>query len=736
MKLSEPTSFDALADPAAVLPTDSQVVDPQVTLVGQLWRIVKRRKWTILGSLLAGVLLGAMFNILSQREYTASSTLQIERDDARVLDVESVRGEINPVDQEFYETQYGLLRSRALADRVARNLRLARDPAFRAAFKLDEGGEEEMPAAIPLGRNTLDSETKAIREILLDAVSVAPTQRSRLVEVVVTTPDPQLSARIANGWGEGFIASNIASGLNATQFARSYLERELVAMRQRLEASEKAAVTYASNNGIFTVETTDEEGKTSASQSLTEQNLSALNAELNKAIADRVAAEAAFRAGPTTSGVNQQNLLSLRQRRAELAAQYQQMLVQFEPEYPAARALAAQIAQLDRSIAGETGSLSGAAREDLRAQYVAAQRREDALRQRVQGATSGLIAERQRGIQYNIYQREADNNRELYNALLQRYKEIGVSSGVGKTNVTVVDAAEVPAAPSYPRLSLNLLIGGFLGALAGLLLTFIREQVDVSLNEPSEVEEQVGLPMLGVLPDVGENTYESLADALRDPKSELSDAVLSLRTRLSFATTHGFPRTLSITSSRPAEGKSSTSVALANSLATSGRRVILVDFDMRKPSLAAFFALKNTAGVSNALAGSDDLQSLVQRAENFAFDIMPSGPNPPNAAELLASDRLRFLLDRLGEAYDHIVCDSPPVIGLADALLLSAGCEATLFVARAHVTRVNEVRSALGRLRSVPNHLIGIVLSRYDAKHSDYGYAYSYEYGERSKVEA
>lgn len=731
--MSDPSSFGSLAEMSDGSRSAETAPNPQLTLVAQVWRIVKRRKWIILGSLFAGIVLGSIFNLMAERKFTATSTLQIERDDARVLDVESVRGEINPVDQEFYETQYGLLRSRALADRVARKLRLARDPVFRAAYKLDGGDEGEPAAIVSTSRAEIDAETKMVRAILLDAVAIVPEQRSRLVEIAVTTPDPGLSAKIANGWGEGFIESNIASGLNATQFARTYLERELVEMRGRLEASERAAVDYASRNRIFTMGSESSEGETTVSQSITEQNLAALNAELNDAVADRVAAEAAYRAGPTTSGANEQSLVALRQRRAELAAQYQQMLVRFEPAYPAARALAAQIEQLDTSIAGNSRSLRSAATQDLQAQFLAAKRREDALRERVAASTDSLVGERQRGIQYNIFQREADNNRELYNALLQRYKEIGVASGVGKTNVSIVDAAEAPGSASYPRLTLNLLIGAFLGALAGLIFTFIREQIDVSLNEPSEVEEQVGLPMLGALPDVGESSDEALSAALQDRKSDLSDAVLSLRTRLSFATTHGFPRTLSVTSSRPAEGKSSTAIALANSLSAAGRRVILVDFDMRKPSVANFFGLDNGSGVSNALAGDDNVRALIKSVDGFNFDVMTSGPNPPNAAELLASDRLHFLFEHLRREYDHVVCDSPPVIGLADALLLATGCEATLFIARAHTTRVNEIRSALTRLRSVPSHLIGVVLSRYDARHSDYGYAYSYEYGERAK---
>jgi polysaccharide biosynthesis transport protein len=704
---------------------------PQLSIVAEYWRIILRRKWVILGCLIAGLAAGLLWNAMSSRMYTATSTIEISRDDVQVLEGEGVQRQSTANDQEFYQTQLGLLRSRALAERVARNLRLSRDPAFREAFGFD-AEESETNASVPRSsRQAAEAELRRIRDVLLAHVAIAPPRNSRLHDISVTTPDAALSARIADAWAQGFIEANIARGLDQTQFARTFLEAELQRLRQRLEQSERLAVGYATRNGILLIQTTNESGEGVSSQSLTEQSLVAYNTELAEAVANRVAAEAAFRAGASaTPSADGAALAVLRQRRAELSAEYRQLLVQFEPQYPAARAIAEQIAQLDRSIGTEESRSRRTQRGELQALYRAALARENGLRARVGEATGRVSSERNASIQYAILQRDVDNNRQLYDAILQRFKEVGVAAGVGRTNVALVDRADVPGAPSAPNLPLNLLLGGLIGVLAGFVFTIVREQIDIAINDPAEVDRQIGLPLLGTLPDFGGNP-DAVHDLLADPKSMLSDATLSLRTRIGFTTTHGFPRTIAVTSSLPAEGKSTMALALANGLVATRKRVLLIDADMRSPSVNELVGVSNATGLANALAGEDDLGSLIVRPKDYGFDVMAAGPNPPNAAELLASDRMQTILSLLQSRYDYIVFDAPPVIGLADALLVSANVEATLYVIRAHATRVNEVRVALQRLRGVPNHIIGAALTHYDQRHSAYGYGYGYDYGDK-----
>ena len=720
---SEPTSFASLssgkrpemlmADRVGGLDSDS--------MIANYWRIARRHKWLLLTTIAATLIFSLILTVISEKQYTAVTKIEIARANGNVVDVENIRNEVTTADQEFYATQYGLLQSNALAERVAKTLKLSRDPRFIEAFNIDS---ETAGAALNDKEALL-----TIRKILLTHLVLEPIRSSSLVNVGFISTQPGLSADIANTWARAFIQSNIDRGFEETAFAREYLEEKLVELRDKLETSERQAVGYARRERIFQIDQTNEKGSVVSSRSLTEQELSAFNDALNDATTNRIAAEAAFRNNATTNPSSNGSLEILRGQRAQAAAEYQQMLVQFEPGYPVVKALASRLSQLDKSIVAEEKRFASSARQDLNAQFQSARSREISLRAKVSETTQKLLDEKNRRIDYNIYEREVDNNRQLYDALLQRYKEVGVSSGVGSTNVSIVDRADVPQQPSSPNLILNLLIALFVGTVLGLILTILREQFDVSFNDSGDVERQLGLSLLGTIPDSGTEDLDTVA-MIHDRKSALSEAYMSLRTRLAFATTHGFPKVISVTSTRPGEGKSTSSLALANALAVSGKRVLLIDCDMRSPSLHTMLGCNNERGLSNALAGDDDLSQIIVNSHAAkGIDLIPAGPQPPNAAELMIDDRMGLLLARLSESYDHVVCDSPPVIGLADALLIATKVEATLFVIRAHSTNVSSARSALQRLTGVPCNLVGALLTHFDPGQTTYGYGYDYGYG-------
>lgn len=724
-KAIDDTSFVALRANAGEAPENNTLVSaangvlPEQSFLMQLWHIAWRRKWTLIIIMALAILLGGALTMLMTRKYTAASTIQIARDDTKILNVQGVRSEVTTADREFYQTQYGLLQSRALAERVVRDQRLLADPMFRSTYRLDDG-KRQLNAA---------EQIATARDIVLGGIKIIPVRDSGLVNIQYTSTNPALAAKIANAWGEAFVASNIQRGFDESAFARKYLENRLEQTRKRLEETERAAVDYASKEGIFKLSQSGSDGKSGPSErSVKESELAAYTDALNKAVADRIAAEATYRAGIGGSPDAADTTTPLRQRRAELAAEYKKMLVQFEPTYPAAKALAEQIAQLDQSIATEGKRERSGQASDLRAKYTAALSREAALRSQVAEVTAALLSERRSTIQYNINEREVDTNRQLYDALLQRYKEVGVAGGVNRSNVSIVDQAEVPGAPSSPNLMLNLLLASFLGALVGLGAIVIQEQVDDVISDPESVERRLGYPLLGTIPEV-DSSYENPFAALKDPKSDFTEAYLSLRTTLSFTTEHGVPKTLSITSTRPAEGKSISALALAALIGSNGKRVLLIDCDMRLPSVNDHFRWSNTRGLSNALSGDDDLASLIQRADGLALDVMTAGPTPPNAAELLASKRFGNVLAKLGEHYDHIVCDGPPVISIADALLLASQVEGTIYVVESHRTHINAVRTSLQRLAGVNARILGVAMTRYDPKQSSYSYAYSYGYG-------
>lgn len=706
----------------------------RMSIIMQYLRIALRWKYVIIGTTVACVLLGLIVTLLVTPKYTATATVEIARESNKVSDFQGVEREATAFDQEFYQTQYGLLKSRALSERIATQLRLVDDPKFyelfkhnsdKPAFRLVNG---RYPASGRVARQ------RAVGEILRRNVSINPTRLSRLVNIDFTSGDPNFSARVANAWAENFIQTNLERKIQATSYGRNLLERQLTLQKQRLDDSQRQLVAYASAQQIINLpaQGSGTGGATTVERSIVADDLAALNASLAQATAERIQAEARAleggRGGASAEALRNQAINGLRQRRAELAAEYQRMMVQFEPGYPAAQATQSQIDQLDRSIAREEGRVSGS----VQAEYREAQQREKALQVRVNQLKASYLDNRRRSIQYNIYQQEVDTNRALYDGLLQRYKEVGVAGGVGVNNISVVDLADVPQRPSSPRLLINLLVSLLAGLGLGALAAFALEHMDEAIADPGEVERRLGLPLLGSVPKTADGTTPR--DELLDRKSDLVDAYLAINTNLGFTTEHGVPRSFSVTSTRPAEGKSTTALALATMLARAGKRTILIDGDMRSPSVHQLGGVNHDKGLSNFLAGDDNIDALTFAMSDLGFVAMSAGPIPPNAAELLTGNRLGVLIDRLLERYDHVVIDSPPVMGLADAPLIASRVEGVVYAVESHGIRSSLVKTALGRLAAANGRIFGGVLTKFEARkaHYGYGYEYGYDYG-RSK---
>ena len=698
-------------------------------ILEQYLRIARRWRWVILGAVASCILLGLIVTLLMTPQYTATSTIEISREADRVTNIEGVEREASVADQEFYQTQYGLLRARSLAERVASELGLVDDPDFFEMFDFD--GSENPAFQIANGRYQAQGRPVRQREaatILLNNISIEPTRLSRLVDISMTSPDAVFSARVANSWAENFITTNLERKVQATSYGRDALQRQLTNYKERLDESQRRLVAYASSQEIVNLPSeAGGAGTSTQERPIVVDNLASLNSALNEATAERIAAEARFRrggaSGSSAEALRNTAINNLRQRRAELSAEYEQLMVRFEPGYPQAEAIQSQIAELDRAIAREEARVSNS----VQAEYRQAEAREQALRQRVNALTQEYLDVRRRSIQYNIYQQEVDTNRALYDGLLQRFQELGVAAGVGVNNIAIVDTADVPEKPSSPRVLINALISILAGIGLGGALAFALEQLDEAIADPSEVQRQLGLPLLGTVPKTSED--EPPREALLDRKSELVDAYIAVQTNLAFTTEHGIPRSFSVTSTRPAEGKSTSSLSLATMLARSGKRVILIDGDMRSPSVHHLGNVDHSHGVSNFLAGDDDYQGSIFRMEDLGFDAMSAGPIPPNAAELLTGDRMKKLIELLHQQYDHVVVDSPPVMGLADAPLIAGHVEGVIYAVESHGIRSTQVKTALGRLHAAHTRIFGAVLTKFEARKANYGYGYEYGYG-------
>ena len=689
----------------------------------RLLRMAARWRWVLIGCVLAGALLGFLLTLAATRQYASTARLQISREAAQIVNLGATSRDVSIGDQEFYQTQYGLLRAQALAERVARDIGAVDDPAFFRMF-----GKSAAFAGNP-GAAGRAKRSELAGRILLDHVVVAPVHGSSLVDIEATTPSPQLSQKVAQTWGEDFIASNMERRLGASSYATQFLEARIDQLRDKLESSERRAVEYAASQGIIDLPAPGAGpktpgGETVQTRSLVTDDLVASNAAREGATTDRIQAGSRLAAAEgqpdaSSDALSYRAIGLLHKERADAAAEYAKLVAQRPPEDPAARAVHAQIEALDAAIQSEGSRVHTA----LQQSYQAARTREDALTRRVNALKGSLTDQRQRAIQYNIYQRDAETNRELYDALLQRYKEVGVAGAVENNNVAIIDSAKLPEWPSSPRLILNLLLFTLAGAACGAIALAILDQIDEGVTEPADFEEKLGLPLLGMAPKL--KTEAPLA-ALKAPRSALVEAYLVVEANLKLATAQVAPKSLAVTSTRPGEGKSTTAIALAQTQARARRKVVLVDANLRAPSVHSVFGLNNSPGLSELLSGDDDLATVLHATEHQGLWVIAAGAQPANPADLLIGERFGVLVEELQGRFDRVIVDCPAVTGLADAALIAAAVEGVIFVAAARAAPVGRIRAALGQLGSA--HVIGGVLTMFEARRASLGYAFGWSH--------
>lgn len=689
-------------------------------------RILHKHRWVIAGCIGTSLLLSLIATFLMTPIYQATATLQIDREVANVVQVEGLQTSENVGDPQFYQTQYELLQSRALAERAVAAIGLADDPKFVVKAPQSVLGWlrslvfSSATAATGDGEASVEKAQKDAIDALQRGLAVSPIRNSRLVKVTFSHPNPDMALRVANGLAEAFIASNLERKYDASSYARKFLEERLQQLKVKLEESEAQLVAYAQKQGIINLDDR---------QSLKGNDLASINAKLQDARNDRIRLEQLWVQAQKAGGLGLTQILGdptiqeNRKLRSQLAADYQQKLGLYKPAFPAMVRLKAQIQELD----DQAKLAAGAIKASIQAQFEAAKSAEAELAQQLEATKTDVLDQRSRSIQYNILQREVDTNRTLYDGLLQRYKEIGVAGGVGTNNISVVDRAERPSIPSSPKLLVNMMMALVAGTALGFAGAFGLEFTDDTFKSPEDVESGLVMPVVGVIPKP--KTGISVAEAAQDARSGMSEAYRSLRTALQFASAEGFPRTLVVTSSRPSEGKSTTCVSLATALTQIGMKVLLIDADLRNPSLHKHLTLTNEIGLSNYLAGAKLPQDVAQDTRINHLTFISAGPLPPNPAELLAGSRFTSLLGLATESFDVVIVDSPPIMGLADAPLLAGVVSGTLLVVAANETRREAAKVAVKRLHFARASIIGAVLSKFDTAQVGYGYGYGdYDY--------
>lgn len=678
-----------------------------------LIRIMHHWRWLIIGAVAAGFLGAIAITLLTTPVYRAWVTLEANPPTFSVSADQSREREASSTNSyDFVATQVGLVSSRSVAERTAQELNLSNNPAV-----VDQKLDASQRLKIATG-------------VVASGLKVIPPAEGQLIKFSYDSPSPQLAAMVANGIADSFINSALQRRYEASAYARNFLERQIAKTRGDLERSERALVAYAQQQGIIN---TAADGKQTGSDanSLQGESLVALNKSLADATARRVAAEGAYRqslaTGPTSEVTS--STQGLRQQKATLEAEYQQKRTFMKPEHPEMLSLRSQIDELDKQIARESAQMSSGRNNSLLADYRAAVSAERALIARVAGLKGDVLNLRGRSIQYNILQREVDTNRSLYDALLQRYKEIGVAGGVGTAPVSIVDRADVPGLPYKPRLFLNLLLGLGAGLVAGVAAAVGLEFLTDTIKTREDVRKKLGIPCLGAVPKTA--ARDAFVEDLKNPTSAVSEAYSAIVAALRFSTESGMPKVLLITSTNSSEGKSSSALALAQNFARREKSVLLVDADLRKP---AFKTATDKVGLSKLLTTEDSVRTHVLETQHSNLWLLPSGPVPPNPADLLSTGRIRKIIAEAEEQFDLVLIDGPPTLGLADAPLLAAIGSNVLFIVESGSTRTRAGIEALNRLEATGAHVLGAALTKAssEAGYGYGGYGYGYAYGRRA----
>ena len=676
-----------------------------LNLAATLQILWTRGYWILVAGAL-GLVIALIVSLFETPLYRSTAVLELNPPTVPIMPGGSEQQDnlvVPNTDREFLATQYGLLKSRALAERVVQDLNLAKD------------GEADAANSSPQAR--LRSQT----DKLAANIEVKPVRASRLVELSYTSETPAKASRIVNGFADAFLSSTLDRRFEATAMARQFLKKRLTTVRAKLDEAERNLVAYAKANNI--IDTSGETSGKSDADSLSGASLVALNGALAQAEQKRIAAEQRYRQASAITEVNQ-STAALRQEKARLEAEYQEKATTFQDDYPDMVRLRSRIEALDKAIHSEAGNASGA----LQAEYRAALAEESTLKAKVRQLSAAVLDERERAIQYNMLQRELDTNRSLYDALLERYNQVGVAGSVGTPQASIVDRGEIPVLPASPNIPLNLALGLIIGLGFGVIVAFSHEYLTDTVKSPEDVREKLHLPVLGVVPR--KKRKEVLAEQVADRKSPISEAYASLLTTLQFATNSGLPQSLLVTSTKAGEGKSTTSFVLANNLAKLGKRVLLMDADMRRPSFIV--EERPELGLSRLLIGNDPPGDHILRTHIENLWLLPSGPIPPDPAQLLNTPRLAAIMREVIGKFDFVIVDAQPTHGFADAPLLASVCDAVLIIVEAGKTRRRHALDAISKLHASGSLLLGVALTKYETSIGEYGYGYGYYASYRS----
>ncbi len=720
---------------------DSSSASSALTSEYALWHKLRKYWPTALATMLV-VFVGTVFYTLGQKRiYQAHATVMFDPNPARPLGsrVEAVVDMGSGAfwnNQEYYETQYHIIKSRRVALAVVADLGLQNDPSF--AQNLPKGEEAKKADKVT---------PEHAAEILRSRLEVKPVAESRLATVKLLDANPERAQRILAALLETYVAQNLDNARASTSSATDWLRGQLDTLKNDLESNELQLHQYKKKNDILSVAFDDQ-------SNMLGEEMTSINGELTRvrALQQEAAARRSVLAGAPANDptVIQAHELLRSPLMGNLRGEYERAVRDRDAllgekkgaNHPEVAAANGRVKAAEAAILKEIRNVKRAYDRDV------------AVLARQAGGLHGMLETAKKRahelnlleIEYKRLRRSKDNTEKLYSLVLERTKEADLSQMLRVNNVSIVDRPLVPRVAVSPRVPLNLAVGVFLGVVLGIAAAFGRSLLDRTLKMPEDVEQDLGVTFLGLLPQLGKGSQDSRYYGKHkrrhrgrrvkqgkpelivheDPHSSIAEAARAIRTNLMFMAPDNPFRTLLVTSAGPSEGKTTVACCIAVAMAQAGQRVLLIDCDLRRPRIRKVFKNPNDVGVTTALL-DDNLEEVVFPSEVPNLSVMTSGPVPPNPAELFHTDRFKALLAEARTRYDRVILDSAPVVAVTDPTILSTLVDGTLMVARAYKTRKDVAHHALHALNSVGGTLAGVVLNAVDFSRSEYKYSY-YKY--------
>lgn len=712
-------------------------------------RVLIKRIWVVIGTLVLVFGATLVASLRSTPIYDAVGSIAINKPDPMLTSIRDGNNSIDYYDPTDLDTEVRILRSDLLALQVISQLNLDKLPEF--------GGHGlKAPGALQLTTDTLQPDS-ARATALLGAfkgnLRVLLEPNTRIIDIHFRSPNKELAARVVNAVASTYIEQNFKTRFESTMQASDWLSRQLVDLQMKVETSQEKLVKYQKEHQILGI---DEK------QNITTEKLDELNRQLTAAESDRMQKESLYRLGESgdvdsaqsvAAGLNDvdkasiassQLLDNLQAQKAGLRIQAAQLGTQFGPAYPKIAQINNQLKEIDVQIQGELKKVTAR----LRGSYLAALAREHMLREALEVQKQQENKLNESAIEYSFLKRDFETNRTLYEGLLQKLKEAGVTAGLRSNNIREVDVARTPGSPAEPNIPRNLSFAFVLGLTSGIGLAFLLEAIDNTVRTPEQAQAISGLPSLGMIPLGTRSSAESgsrrgLAITGKEPielvtqsrpQSQMAESYRALRTSLLLTSVGAPPKTILVTSALPREGKTTTSINTAIVLAQKGTRVLLVDADLRRPSIHKTLGLGPRLGLSNVLTGGATLQQATSRSPLLPnLYVLPAGTPPPNPAELMASSQMVEVLMELREQFDHVIIDTPPTLSVTDAVVLSTRTDAVVLVIRSAQTTKPALRRARDILTQVNARVAGVLLNAVNLASADYYYYYEYQgkYGQR-----